>query len=239
MADYSSDLTGLYQGTTSAEFDPTVNRTQAQKDYDQKYKDRTTLDFTDLLSLMVAQFQNQTIDNTTDTSDMMNQLTQMTSMQAMTEMTAQMKEVALANVMSYSRSLLNEDVVVGVWKDVPVMNDNGTVSTVRRLEEVPGKVIGVGTYNGQQVIFLDDNKMYYLSDILAIGKLPDKETEPTDPENPDGSDDDVDNIDPDFSVDDTDKSDKVEGNPDDELTGGETEEKNEEVSGVDTDNAVG
>ena len=229
MADYSADLTGFYQGTTSTEFDPTVNRTQAQKDYDQKYKDRTTLDFTDLLSLMVAQFQNQTIDNTTDTSDMMNQLTQMTSMQAMTEMTTQMKEVALANVMSYSRSLLYEDVVVGVWKDVPVMNDNGTVSTVRKLEEIPGKVIGVGTYNGQQVIFLDDNKMYYLSDILAIGTLPSKKDEseggsestPTVPEDPEVKI--PDNLDPDFNQEVKDPEVKVPENVDPGYTVGDGE----------------
>ena len=42
-------------------------------------KDPGELSFTDMLQLMVAQFQNQTIDNTADTSDMMNQLTQMTS----------------------------------------------------------------------------------------------------------------------------------------------------------------
>lgn len=171
MADYLTDIAGRYQSMTGAEFDPTVNRTQAQKDYDQKYKDRTTLDFTDMLSLMVAQFQNQTIDNTADTGDMMNQLVQMTTMQAMTEMTDQMKELTLANILNYAASLVGQTVTVGVY------DSNG------ELQEIVGEVQGTGMYNGQQVIYID-GKGYFLSQILAIGTLPPKETESTDPENP-------------------------------------------------------
>ena len=63
-------------------------------------KDPGELSFTDMLSLMVAQFQNQTIDNTADTSDMMNQLTQMTSIQAMTGMTASMESLVKSNTLS-------------------------------------------------------------------------------------------------------------------------------------------
>ena len=58
-------------------------------------KNNTTLDMQDFLMLMVAQFQNQSIDNTADTSEMMNQMVQMQSITAMTNMTD-------APIMSYA-----------------------------------------------------------------------------------------------------------------------------------------
>lgn len=126
------------------------------------YKDKGTLSFTDMLGLMVTQFQNQTIDNQASTTDMMNQLVQMTTMQAMTDMTTQIKELTLANVMSYAASLVGQTVTIGVW--------NGET---KQLEDFEGVVEGTGTYNGQQVIFVN-GKSYYLSDIMAVGKLPPK-----------------------------------------------------------------
>ena len=121
-----------------------------------------------MLGLMVTQFQNQTIDNQASTTDMMNQLVQMTTMQAMNDMTSQMKELALANVMSYSASLVGKTVTVGVWNE-----------ETEELEEIVGTVQGTGTYDGNQVIYLDNGKGYLLSDIMAVGTLPKK------PETPD------------------------------------------------------
>lgn len=126
------------------------------------YKDKGTLSFTDMLGLMVTQFQNQTIDNQASTTDMMNQLVQMTTMQAMTDMTTQIKELTLANVMAYSASLVGQTVTIGVWNE-----------ETKELEDFEGVVEGTGTYNGQQVIFVN-GKSYYLSDIMAVGKLPPK-----------------------------------------------------------------
>ena len=126
------------------------------------YKDKGTLYFTDMLGLMVTQFQNQTIDNQASTTDMMNQLVQMTTMQAMTDMTTQIKELTLANVMSYAASLVGQTVTIGVWNE-----------ETKQLEDFEGVVEGTGTYNGQQVIFVN-GKSYYLSDIMAVGKLPPK-----------------------------------------------------------------
>ena len=134
------------------------------------YEDKSTLSFTDMLSLMVAQFQNQTIDNQASTADMMNQLVQMSNMQAMTEMSTQIKELTLANVMAYSASLVGQTVTVGVWNE-----------ETKKMEEVVGKVQGTGTYNGQQVIYLDNGEGYFLSDIMAVGTLPPKEETPIEP----------------------------------------------------------
>ena len=139
------------------------------------YKDKGTLSFTDMLGLMVTQFQNQTIDNQASTTDMMNQLVQMSTMQAMNDMVSQIKELTLANVMGYAASLVGQTVTVGVYNE-----------ETKELEEVVGVVKGTGTYDGQQVIYLDNGKGYFLSEIMAVGTLPPKPEEPPDPDEGEG-----------------------------------------------------
>ena len=148
-----------YDPSGRTDFDPTVNRAEEQERLEQEQKDKSTLSFTDMLGLMVAQFQNQSIDNQASTTDMMNQLVQMSSMQAMTEMTSNIKELTLANVMAYSASLVGQTVTIGVY------NEKG------ELKDFEGVVEGTGTYNGEQVIFIN-GKSYALSSIMAVGKLP-------------------------------------------------------------------
>lgn len=60
--------------------------------------DKLTLTMEDFLQLMIAQFQNQDIDNPASTSDMMNQLISMSTIQSMKTMTD-------AATMSYAASL--------------------------------------------------------------------------------------------------------------------------------------
>ena len=160
--------------TAQTDFDAYINRWEEKEKEDALYEDRGTLSFTDMLGLMVAQFQNQTMDNQASTTDMMNQLVQMSSMQAMNEMTSNMKELALANVMSYAASLVDKTVTVGVYNE-----------KTKEMEEIEGTVKGTGTYDGQQVIYLDNGKGYFLSDIMAVGTLPPKEETP----DPDGGGD--------------------------------------------------
>jgi len=192
---YQTKNTSSSKATNTTEsdedFDPTINRTEEKEKLEQKLKDKGTLDFTDMLGLMVAQFQNQTIDNQASTSDMMNQLVQMSSMQAMTEMSSQMKELTLANVMAYSASLVGQTVTIGVY------GDDGKLTTFE------GVVDGTGTYDGQQVIFVN-GKSYLLSSIMAVGKLPP-------PKDPDGGDDKTDPVDPPEGGDETDPVDPPEG----------------------------
>lgn len=144
-------------------------------------KDNSTLTFEDMLLLMVTQLQNQTIDNQADTNDMMNQLIQMTVMQAITEMSTQVEDLTNANVMSYAASLVGKEVTVGVIDP----------KTGGLAEEIVGTVTATGTYNGQQVIFLGD-KYYPLSNIMAVGTLPETAVDGTDttkPAAPDESED--------------------------------------------------
>ena len=43
------------------------------------------------------------------------------------------------------------------------------------LQQTVGQVTGTGTYGGQQVVFVGD-KYYYMSEIMAVGRLPEVET---------------------------------------------------------------
>ena len=125
------------------------------------------LSFTDMLELMVVQFQNQTIDNQTDTSEMMNQLVQMSVVQAMTAMTDQMEQLATLNTMTYSASLVGKEVTVGAYDEQGV------------LQEIVGTVTASGTYNGEPVIFVD-GVSYLLSSVMAVGRLPEASAPPSD-----------------------------------------------------------
>ena len=112
----------------------------------------SSLDMTDFLTLMVAMFQNQDIDNAASTTDMMNQMVQMQMITSMVNMTD-------AVTMNYAASLVGKEVTVGK------LGDDG------KLQEVVGVVTGTGTMDGQQVIFVND-EYYYLNEIMAVGKLP-------------------------------------------------------------------
>lgn len=137
--------------------------------------DNLTLTMQDFLQMLVVQFQNQDMDNPASTSDMMNQLLSMSTIQAMATMTD-------AATMSYAASLVGKTVTIGEY------------SSGSGLKEIVGEVTGTGTYNGEQVVFVN-GKSYSLSSIMAVGKLPEEEdggdTDLPDPDNPD----------PDFGVD--------------------------------------
>ena len=125
------------------------------------------LDFTDFLQLMVAQLQNQTIDNATDTTDMLNQLVQMSVVSMMSSVKNSLDTLTVSTTMTYAASLVGKTVTVGTY------NEEG------KLEEVVGQVTGTGTYQGTQVIFVN-GEMYPLSSIMAVGELPDIPEEGTD-----------------------------------------------------------
>ena len=121
--------------------------------------DKLTLTMEDFLQLMIAQFQNQDIDNPASTSDMMNQLISMSTIQSMKTMTD-------AATMSYAASLVGKTVTIGEY------------TSASGLKEIVGEVTGTGTYNGKQVIFVN-GKSYALSSIMAVGKLPPTEKTPS------------------------------------------------------------
>ena len=134
--------------------------------------DQFGLNFEDFLQLMVQQLQNQTMDNTADTGEMLNQMVQMSTVQMLSSVQDSMEALINASSLSYAASLVGKTVTVGK------LDDEGN------LQEVVGKVTGTGTYQGTFVIFLDDNEMYYLNDIMAVGTLPDLPEEPEEPTDP-------------------------------------------------------
>ena len=117
-------------------------------------KGNTELNMNDFLQLMIVQLTNQTIDDTMDTGEMMNQFLQM-------QMITTMSTMNDISIQSYANSLVGKKVTIGV------LHDNV-------LEERELFVYGTGTFNGQQVVFCEDGNMYYLSQIMAVGVLPDE-----------------------------------------------------------------
>ena len=132
-----------------------------------KDPDDSGLEFEDFLQLMVQQLQNQTMDNTADTSEMLNQLVQMSTVEMLATVKDSVEAMVDASTLNYAASLVGKTVTVGRLDD-----DN-------KLEEIVGTVTGTGTYQGISVIFVD-GEMYALSDIMAVGTLPEV------PEEPDG-----------------------------------------------------
>lgn len=120
---------------------------------------KTTLDSTDFLKLIAAQLQNQDMTNPMSNSEMMQQLSQMSSIQTMSELKSAIENMNDIAVTNYSASLVGKEVTLAVE------NSKG------ELETKVGLITGSGLYQGETVVFVD-GKAYSLSQIMAIGKIP-------------------------------------------------------------------
>lgn len=137
-----------------------------------------TLTTEDFYQLMAVQIQNQTMDDTYDTNQFMDQMMQMAIIDAIDVMTT-------TSITQYAASMVGKEVTVGV------------VDAAGNVEEIVGEVTATGVLEGTQVIFIDGTA-YTLSQIMAIGRLPEADTE-TDTEGED--DGTVDGVDPDAELD--------------------------------------
>lgn len=115
---------------------------------------KDSLDMNDFLRLMAAQMQNQDMNNPMGESEMLAQMAQMATVTAMTNMT----DVA---VTTYSASLVGKEVTLASFD-----------SKTNEVGQLVGKVTGAALYGGSQIIFVG-GKSYSLSQIMAIGTLPD------------------------------------------------------------------
>lgn len=121
---------------------------------------KTTLDSTDFLKLIAAQLQNQDMTNPMSNSEMMQQLSQMSSIQTMTDLQAAITNMNDIAVTNYSASLVGKEVTVAVE------------DSEGKLQTITGTVTGSGLYSGETIVFVD-GKAYSLSQVMAIGKIPD------------------------------------------------------------------
>lgn len=140
---------------------------------------KTTLDSTDFLKLIAAQLQNQDMTNPMSNSEMMQQLSQMSSIQTMSELQAAITNMNDIAVTNYSASLVGKEVTLAVE------NSKG------ELETKVGLITGSGLYQGETVVFVD-GKAYSLSQIMAIGKIPEEFIENEGNDKDEGVDGDVD-----------------------------------------------
>lgn len=179
MANTTAAMNDLnkYLGVTPAEKKATQSTNK---------KAGSELDMTDFLTLMVAMFQNQDIDNAASTTDMMNQFVQMSVVQAVTNIS---KLIDDSTVLTYAASLVGKEVTIGEYVG-------------NKLVETRGTVVGTGMLNGQQVVFLDNDKSYYLTDIMAVGRLPENK-EDVDPDKDDVDTDNTGNTDAEDKPEDT------------------------------------
>lgn len=134
----------------------------ASSAYTNSSMDAYGLDMSDFLELMVAQFTNQGMDATADIGDMLNQLVQMQMVTALSSMSTAMNTMTDASIMTYAASLVGKEVTVAGY------DEEGNY------QELIGQVTATGSYDGEQVIFVDD-AMYYMTQIIAVGRLPSTE----------------------------------------------------------------
>lgn len=118
------------------------------------------------LQLIVAQMQNQDPMNPTSQDTYMTQLAQLAMVQSINDM-------AQTSVVTYAASLSGKEVTVA------------NIKSNNEIEEVQGTVTGVGFYNGEPILYVD-GKAYSMSQLLAVGKLPELPEEGGDSE--DGAD---------------------------------------------------
>ena len=134
----------------------------AKDSYTNSSMDAYGLDMSDFLQLMVAQFTNQTMDTTADISDMLNQMVQMQMVTALASMSTAMNTMTDASIMTYAASLVGKEVTVAGY------DQEGNY------QEIIGEVTATGSYGGEQVIFVGED-MYYMTQIIAVGRLPSTE----------------------------------------------------------------
>ena len=115
-------------------------------------EDKTSLDMSDFYELMAAQMKYQDMDNPADTSQMLTMMVQSQMIQAITNM-------SYTNTTSYAASLVGKEVTVAETD----MNGSYT-------GDKSGVVTGV--ILGDDPIILVDGKSYSLSQLMAVGEVP-------------------------------------------------------------------
>ena len=134
----------------------------ASEQYKNSSMEAYGLDMSDFMRLMVAQFTNQGLEATADIGDMLNQLVQMQMVTALASMSTAMNTMTDQSIMTYAASLVGKEVTVAGY------------DAEGNYQELIGEVTATGSYGGEQVIFVGES-MYYMTQIIAVGRLPSTE----------------------------------------------------------------
>ncbi|OFV69983.1 flagellar hook assembly protein FlgD [Acetobacterium wieringae] len=113
-------------------------------------KTGTSMDMDDFLKLMVAQLQNQDMNNTADTSQYTTQMAQFSMVQALTELNEMTKTV-------YSMSLIGKEITLA---------ENASDGS---LHVVSGVVEGVNLYDGDAQVIVN-GVSYPMSSIMEVAQ---------------------------------------------------------------------
>lgn len=129
----------------------------------------------DYWKLMAAQLQYQDMSNPMDNSEMMNQMVQMSSMSAMSKLSDAIanfstvtNNLSTVTLTTYSTGLLGKEVTIAITgKD----SEGKEVIT----EKIKGVVTGVDLTGATSVYV--DGKKYELSQVMAVGDVPEDKKE--------------------------------------------------------------
>jgi flagellar basal-body rod modification protein FlgD len=115
----------------------------------------TGFEMDDFLQMMVAQLQNQDMNNTADTNEFVNQMATYTMIESINSMTAAMADLTELSMTNYGISLIGKDVIIAE------ADDDGNITTVQ------GTVDSVNFYNGETMVVVDGNS-YSLSSVMSV-----------------------------------------------------------------------
>lgn len=125
----------------------------------------------DYWKLMAAQLQYQDMSNPMNNSEMMNQMVQMSSMSAMSKLSEAVanfsvvtNNLSTVTLTSYSTGMIGKKVTVAITE-----KDEETGETIVK-EKIQGIVTGVDL-TGTTSVYVD-GKRYELSQIMAVGDVP-------------------------------------------------------------------
>lgn len=131
----------------------------------------------DYWKLMAAQLQYQDMSNPMDNSEMMNQMVQMSSMSTMSKLSDAIanfstvtNNLSTVTLTSYSTGLLGREVTVAITE-----KDSEGKEVIK--EKIKGTVTGVDLTGATSVYV--DGKKYELSQVMAVGDVPEDKTDET------------------------------------------------------------
>lgn len=134
------------------------------------------LQMTDWMTLLVAQLQNQTMDNQVDTNEMMGQLAQYAQIQAIQDMVSMQEDLYSMSYSSYAASLIGKEVTAAAIETV-----TNSTGVTEELVTTKGVVTGVTLFEGEPYVYVGD-KQFALSQIMIVGNVEEKTAEEETPE---------------------------------------------------------